>query len=425
MFADIASFSPLLQLLTIFALMVLGVRLNLGLGLSVLIGSLVLALWSDMNVWQWAAASIGVFNDVTTVFVWCVVALILALSSLMERTGQVERFMLALSCHIKSPKIRLVFFPMLIGLLPMPGGAVFSAPLIRAVAQKLPVPEIDKSLINYWFRHVAEIAWPLFPAIILAASIGDISVLQLVAYTCPLVLVFFCAGWLFLVRGLEFPPAADILNPEISGDWGNVLYQGLPIFLALGGALALMGAFSFFLPGVRVDYGVPVALICGIAACLLQNGLKVTEFFRVVFQRHVLSMIFIIAALGVFKIILETSGMIHALMHVGSADMALILAAIVLPFLVGLVTGLFLASVGVTAPLLMALMPAGESIVPWLMLSLTSGFVGNMISPLHICFVLSCEYFKVNFAASWRRLPAPTMLFAFVGVLYFFLAKQL
>jgi len=424
MFADIASFYPLLQILTIFALMVLGVRLKLGLGLSVLIGSLVLALWSDMSVGQWAAASVGVFSDVTTVLVWCVVSLILALSSLMERTGQAERFMYALSHRIKSPRIRLVFFPMLIGLLPMPGGAVFSAPLIRAVAQKLSVPEIGKSLINYWFRHVAEIAWPLFPAIILAASIGGITVLQLVAYTCPLVLVFFGAGWFFLVRGLEFPPAADILNPEISGDWGNVLHQGLPIFLALGGALALLGSIGFFLPGVRADYGMPVALACGIAACLLQNGLKVTDFFRAVFQRHVLSMIFIIGALGVFKIIIDTSGMIDALMRMGSADMALILAAVILPLLVGLVTGLFLASVGITAPLLMALVPAGESIVPWLALSLASGLVGNMISPLHICFVLSCEYFKVNFATSWKRLPAPTMLFALVGGLYFFLTKQ-
>ncbi|MCL2123355.1 MAG: DUF401 family protein [Desulfovibrionaceae bacterium] len=423
MFADITAFYPLLRLLTVFVLMLLGVRLRLGLGLSVLIGSLVLALWFDMNPWQWAVASVGIFSDTPTVLVWCVLSCILALSSLMERTGQVERFMIALSHHITSPRARLVFFPILIGLLPMPGGAVFSAPLIQAVARGLPVPEIDKSLINYWFRHCTEMAWPLFPAIILTASLGEIPTPQLVMYTCPLALIFFGAGWFCLVRGLEFPPTAGIPNAEVSGSWANVLYQGLPIFLALGGALALEGVIALTLPGVTVDYGVPLALLGGIAVCLLQNNLNAMEFFRAVFQRHVLSMICMVGALGVFKIILEKSGTVDALMHMGSADMALILAAVVLPGLVGLVTGLLMACVGITMPLLMALVPEGEAVLPWLALSLSSGFTGTMISPLHICFVLSCEYFKVDFTASWRRVPAPAILFGLAGAVYFFLMK--
>ena len=423
MFADIATFYPLLRLLTVFGLMVLGVRLGLGLGLSALIGSLMLALWSDMSVWQWAVASLGVFNDAPTVLVWCVLSLILALTSLMERTGQAERFMIALSRHITSPKIRLVFFPVLIGLLPMPGGAAFSAPLIQAVARGLPVPEIDKSLINYWFRHTAETTWPLFPAIILAAGIGGISTLHVVAYTCPLALIFFCVGWVCLVHGLEFPLTAGMAHPDLPASCGNAIFQGLPIFLALGGALALEGIIALLLPGVAVDYGAPVALVGGIAVCLRQNKLHVRDFVQAVFQRHVLSMIFMVGSLGVFKIILETSNTVDALMRMGSADMALALAAIVLPGLVGLVTGMLMACVGVTLPLLMALLPAGEAILPWLAVSLSSGFTGCMISPLHICFVLSCEYFKVDFAASWRRIPLPSILFGFAGILYFFLMK--
>jgi integral membrane protein (TIGR00529 family) len=421
MFADLAAFYPLLRLLTVFALMVLGLRLRLGLGLSVLIGSLVLAYWCDMSAWQWLTAGLGVFRDPPTVLVWCVLSFILALSSLMERSGQVERFMIALSHHIKSSKVRMVFFPMLIGLLPMPGGAVFSAPLIQAVARGMPVPEIDKSLINYWFRHTAEITWPLFPAVILAASMADIPTPRLVMYTSPLTLVFFGAGWFCLVRGLDFPPTAAIPNPGVSGAWMNVLRQGLPIFLALGGALLLEGAIAFVLPGVPVDYGVPVALICAIVVCLRQNALGVRDFFHVVCQRHVLSMIFMVGALGLFKIILEKSGMVGALMGMGSADMALILAAVILPALVTLVTGLLMASVGVTVPLLLALLPEGEPVLPWLALSLSSGFTGHLISPLHICFVLSCEYFKVDFAASWRRVPAPASIFGLAGVGYFFL----
>jgi hypothetical protein len=197
----------------------------------------------------------------------------------------------------------------------------------------------------------------------------------------------------------------------------------MPIFVALGGALALEGAIALVLPDVPVDYGVPAAMLGAIAVCLRQNKLQATDFFRVVVQRQVLSMIFMIGALGVFKIMLEASGAVTALMHMGSADMALFLAAAVLPGLVGVVTGLLMAGVGVSVPLMLALLPEGAPVLPWLALALTASFTGTMISPLHICFVLSCEYFKVDLAASWKRVPAPSFLFGLAGVVYFFLMK--
>ena len=426
MFATLAPFYSLLCLLFVFALMLVGVRLRIGLGFSVLAGSLVLALCFGMGPVDWALAGLNIFNDHATLLVWLVLSLILALSSLMERTGQVERFMNALSRHIHSARIRLVFFPMLIGLLPMPGGAVFSAPLIQAVARKLPVPEIDKSLVNYWFRHTAEMTWPLFPAVILAASMGGISTPQLVLFTCPLVLGFFGAGWVSLVRGLNFPKDADSeaatafsSAQERWDSWREALRQGMPIFLALGGALVLELALGIMFPSIPVDYGVPVALAAGLVVCLRQNSLGLADFARAVMQRHVLGMIFVVGALGVFKIVLEQSGIVQDLLQLGSGSTALLLAAVFMPMLVGVVTGLLMACVGITLPLLAALVPAGENALPWIALSLASGFTGCMFSPLHICFVLSCQYFKVDMAAAWKRLPLPCFLFALYGGLYF------
>jgi hypothetical protein len=40
-----------------------------------------------------------------------------------------------------------------------------------------------------------------------------------------------------------------------------------------------------------------------------------------------------------------------------------------------------------------------------------------------MCFVLSCEYFKVDFTASWKRIPAPAAIFGLAGVGYFFLMQ--
>lgn len=415
---------PYLKLILVFTAMLVGVRRKLGLGLSALGGSLLLALLFGLSPLRWLELGLEIFTDRSILAVWGVIVLVLSLSSLMELTGQAERFMAALAHKITSPMLRMVFFPILIGLLPMPGGAVFSAPMINAVAKDLHVAEEDKSLINYWFRHSAEMSWPLFPALILASGMAGLSTPQLVLWTMPMSAVFLLVGWLFFVRPLKVaspPPMAD------SGQWTQVCKHGAPIFVALAGALFFEVLFAYFLPQRPMDEGVLVALTLAVLLCLRQNGLGGRALVQALSRPSVRSMIFIVGALGVFKNVLVGGGVVSVLMAKGSGLVALWLTATLLPMLVSALTGLLIASVGATFPLLIVLaqtVDGGAHLVQWLALGLASGLTGSMISPLHICFVLSCEYFNVDLGASWRRLPAPCVLFFLCGVAYFFIIRQ-
>ena len=107
-------------------------------------------------------------------FLIAIVGLILILSDAMERSGQSKRLMNALSGFLRSPRLRLVFFPALIGLLPMPGGAVFSAPMVKTVSEDMRISNSQRAVVNYWFRHVWELVWPLYPGIILTLGLANI-----------------------------------------------------------------------------------------------------------------------------------------------------------------------------------------------------------------------------------------------------------
>lgn len=415
---------PFLKLALVFLLMLCGIRFRLGLGFSALGGSLLLAVIFGVPLQQWLQLSLDIFTDRTVLTVWGVVILVLSLSSLMEQTKQAERFMEALACKITSPIVRMVFFPVLIGLLPMPGGAVFSAPMINAVAKNLHVPEEDKSLINYWFRHTAEMSWPLFPALIMAAGLAGISTPQLSCWTAPMTVVFAMVGWWFFIRPLRV--AAAPAPPVHDGGWGAVLRQGAPIFVALAGALLMEVLLSLLLPGHPMDDGVLVALVVAVVLCLRQNGLGLRAFVKTVCRPHVRSMIFMVGALGVFKNVLAGGGVVEQLLEAGTGPAALWMVALVLPLIVGALTGLLMACVGSTFPLLIVLaqsMGGDGGIMPWLVLGLASAMTGCMASPLHICFVLSCEYFKVGMASSLRRLMLPCGIFLLCGVGYFLIIR--
>ena len=69
---------------------------------------------------------------------------------------------------LKNRRLLYVGLPALVGLLPMPGGALFSAPLVDSVDSEKGIGGTLKAAVNYWFRHIWEYWWPLYPGVILA-----------------------------------------------------------------------------------------------------------------------------------------------------------------------------------------------------------------------------------------------------------------
>jgi len=61
--------------------------------------------------------------------------------------------------------------PIIIGLLPMPGGAYASAMITNPLYENLGLRPEERTYVNYWFRHIFSITWPLVPGIIIVAGI--------------------------------------------------------------------------------------------------------------------------------------------------------------------------------------------------------------------------------------------------------------
>ena len=82
----------------------------------------------------------------------------------------------------------MMAIPAVLGTIPMPGGALFSAPFIQQVAgdsmsgRDAGIPAW-KMAVNYWFRHVIEYWWPLYPGVIVATRIFGLDSWQSVSYT--------------------------------------------------------------------------------------------------------------------------------------------------------------------------------------------------------------------------------------------------
>jgi hypothetical protein len=134
-------------------------------------------------------------------------------------------------------------------------------------------------------------------------------------------------------------------------------------------------------------------------------------------------MVYMVAAILIFKGILEDS---QAVTQVSREmlrwHMPLLPIVMLLPFLVGAVAGITIAFVGTTFPILISLIDTvgnNALLLPYLMLALATGFVGVLVSPLHLCFLLSNEYFRTTLIPVYKLMIVPLISLLVGAVVYF------
>lgn len=414
---------PFIKVLMAFGLMLAGMRFKIGLALSIASGGIFLGLIFGMGLAALIQTGALALVREKFLFLLGIVGLIMILSDALERSGQSARLMNALSGYLTSPRLRMIFFPALIGLLPMPGGAIFSAPMVKTMGEDMNMKGEDQAVINYWFRHVWEMAWPLYPGIILTVALANIPIGTLISKTWPGVIAMFGFGWFFLLRN-AVPREAEMVQLG-NGDKRNVrkvVREGLPLLIAIFGAVGCETALAKFAHHIPFEWGVLVALLTAVIAIMLQNRLGVSFLIEVLTKKSLWAMLLVIAAIFIFKDIMQQAGIVEQMAGVAGGGVALFAAAFFLPFLVGLVAGINVAFVGATFPLLLGLLHnlgMESQVIAYLVVASFAGFTGVMISPIHICFVLTCNYFGADVGSTWRRLIAPCCGFALTGLLLF------
>jgi integral membrane protein (TIGR00529 family) len=331
--------------------------------------------------------------------------------------------MQAASGFLRDPRLRLAFFPALVGLLPMPGGAVFSAPLVRDMADGLGLARRDTALVNYWFRHLWELCWPLYPGIILASSLAGVPLARLIVYTLPCIGLCLGLGWVFIMRPAVAHLKGAAFQEAQPRDMKAALWSGLPMLVAILGALGLEVGMTLLAPSWPFELGIMAALSLAILCALIQNRVGPQFVAGVLRKAELYQLVGLVVAILMFKDVLQASGAVEQLARVASGPGALFALTLFLPFLVGAISGISVAFVGSTFPIILGIIHAtgaGDQLMPHLVLGLFAGFTGVMVSPLHVCFVLSCHFFGVDLAQAWRRLLLPCALLLGCGIAWFF-----
>jgi len=304
----------------------------------------------------------------------------------MKETGMVSDLIINLR-KVFSGRAVLVMLPAVMGALPMPGGALLSAPLIDEEADRLKLTGEERSFINVWFRHWNFFIYPLSSHLILAASLAGVSLYELALIQVPPLILYLVLGYFASIRGIN-----DDTTASQRRDLRTLLSIPLntsPIILAV--ALNMVGMHMV------------AALLVGVASVLVFKKVslnRTVSLFRQGFDWKLP-----LAIIGVMSLrrMIEYSGAVSAVLpymkFTGMPNMMLLVA---IGWAVGLSTAMPTAAMAVIFPMALVMM---KEVTPILasILCLTTIF-SYLISPMHLCLILTIEYFKAGLHAVYRKL---------------------
>ncbi len=404
------------------------------LSLALLTGSLLLGLWMDMGLSSLITSSIKSITSLQTISLLLIVALIMAMSRIMEKSGHMNRLVKSFTSISKDIRTVGPVMSALIGLLPMPGGALFSAPMVETALSEVPATAEQKTAVNYWFRHIWEYWWPLYPGVIMAVALLEVETWSYIVIMAPMTLVSVLAGTLFILKPIKKT------RQDHQGDvsWSGIkafAWEMIPILIvilfiialtAMTGILGLLGV-SIKIPSLL---SIPPGLMISIIWVSYVNHTPLTEVGSAILSRDNLIMLFLTIAIMVFKGVLEDSNAVlfirDELIAYKIPPVSLIL---IMPFLSGLVLGIAIGFVGASFPLIIPLFQTTELLdyLSYALIAYTFGYMGMMLSPVHLCLLVTKDYFKASFMGTYRHLLRPALavmavsgiIFAVTRILYF------
>ncbi len=390
----------LLKVACVFVVILLLLRKKMKVGYVLLIASLVLYLF-------YMPGAMGVKSIIKrTLLSHITLVLLIALTAIrmfemILRERQVlDGMMKTMERLLRHKRLVVVSMPLLIGMMPSVGGAYFSAPMVDKATSDMELTPEEKTFANYWYRHPWEFVLPLYPGVVLASAITSIALRVLILHNLPYAVVMFLVGFYFIKR----IKGKNMTVSRGQRGWAYFLPLMILLFLVIGLNLPIEYALLIVVTGLLAFYRYSLKKIISV----IKYGLSP-------------DIILLILGVVCFKETLEITG---AVQNIGDFfkqnNIPLLPVVFFLPFITGILTGITVGFVSSTFPLILSL--TGPE--PYLFsLAFAAGYAGVLLSPVHVCLILTREYFCADVLPSYRKILPATLIVVAVALIKYSLWK--
>ena len=382
-----------LQLIITVSIILILMSRKYYMGLCMLAGGIILWLMRSGDPFLLATSFVSMLHQTRTYDLIISLYLIMCMEILLRISGTLANMVNALKKAFSSDKAIIAIMPFFLGVLPSVGGARFSCPIVEESSRQYNASQEDKAAINYWFRHPCELFNPIVPGMIMACSISGVAYSEFLKGTFWICIVWLILGWILLIQPLKKidtaenvdDKAADTSEPEAKTSLVDVFLAIMPIFIT-------------FLLVVFLDLNASIAMILSTSLLYIILLLRKAEIslkdaiLGAIDKKMFINIGFILY----FVQILEDTGALSdvvAAFQAAPLPTPVIIAGIT--FVVAILTGMSQAYIAIVMPISAALSQSGDMLL--LIITMVFGLAGLMLTPIHVCFTVTTDYFNASF----------------------------
>ena len=300
-------------------------------------------------------------------------------------------------------KLFLIFGPAFLGMLPMPGGALLSAPLVLRAGED--ISDKQYTAINVWFRHALILIYPL-GALLVTSKMAGLNLYRALLYLIPGFVLMIVLGWIFLLKGIKGNlPSQKHLNYK-------ALFTPIGIIIAAPLThLLLMTLFPDILTEIPLIIGVSISLILA----MLFGKMKPLDLIAVIKKMKPLKYFIIIIGMFLFLNIFEASNIsaIIATIAISKTFTIVFIAAFL-----GFVTGRVQMPFAIVLPIFYSRFGADAMSYLIFVIMFFSTYMGYIVSPIHPCVSVSLEFFGSSLKDFYVKLFWPVLISLTTALLF-------
>ena len=371
------------------ALLLIIARKNLWLGMMV--GALVLGIF-NLKIGMLLAEIANTLTDISILLLALAVGLIPIIGRALQTSGLLGNLVDNLQI---SRKGFLAFAPAFLGLLPLPGGALLSAPMLMKAGKD--IQDETFVAINVWFRHILILIYPL-GAILACSKIVNLNLYTILIYLIPTFLLLSILGYIFLLKNIS----GKMPSPH------KIDYKKLftPIFIILSAPI-----IHVTLTNLNMKIMDEISLVIGIMISLILTTifgkLKIRDFKPIILKMKPWKFFLIIIGVFLFLNVFKTSNVSDEISKIVFSMNFLIVGIAVF---LGFVTGRIQLPVSILVPIFNVKFGT-DTMTPLIFALMYSAvFIGYMISPVHPCVSFTLEFFETNYKNFFKKLALPGII---------------
>ena len=367
-------------------------------------GAICMALLSGMNVFKIGVEWLSTFVNQRSMQLFIIILSVMLLGELMEKGKMFGRMSAIFLKIFKDNRLAAAASAAFIGFLPMPGGSLISAPFVDKLLPDYK-PE-TKMAVNYWFRHIWEYFFPLYAGLAWIITVMKVPPLKLFVYNGGMTLVMAAAGLPILLRHkkTDIPELKTAENPL------KLLVISWPILLAVG--------LSIFV-SLELHWAVLISLI---AFTIKEKHLAV-HIKPFVMKKRTVYLIFLVSGMVFFDTVVRSSGVAENVYAALKGSNPAIFVFLI-PFICGFLTGITVGFVTISFPVIYPfLVVNGVVDMNYLLLGFIGGFLGVMMSPMHLCLIVTTDFFKTTLKEVYPYLIKAGIITLVGGLAYYFMVS--